>query len=170
MPTHLDAWKEAIESFGGTYDAEFFSAKKGMRDADIVGQFNRHYGTAFDSARVVGAKDELFMQHINDVRPLSPVVDVVRRYHSVLPMAVASGGGKEIVERELMVAGIAQLFAVILSANDPFRPKPFPDLFLEAARRIGIQPSLCQVFEDGDIGLQAAKSAGMLATDIRLFV
>jgi HAD superfamily hydrolase (TIGR01509 family) len=170
MPSHLEAWKEAIESFGGTYDAEFFFSKKGMRDADIVGKFNRHYGTALDSARVVRVKDELFMQRINDVRPLSPVVDVVRRYHSLLPMAVASGGGKEIVERELQVVGIGHLFDAILTANDPFKPKPSPDLFLEAARKIGVQPSLCQAFEDGDIGLQAAKSAGMLATDIRLFM
>jgi HAD superfamily hydrolase (TIGR01509 family) len=54
-----------------------------------------------------------------------------------------------------------------LTADDDIRPKPAPDLFLEAARRIGIAPLLCQVFEDGDLGLDAARAAGMLPTDIR---
>ena len=77
---------------------------------------------------------------------------------------------REIVERELQVIGIAHLFDAILTGDDPIKPKPFPDLFLEAARKIGIPPSSCQVFEDGDIGLQAAVNAGMHTTDIRQFM
>ena len=170
MPLHLEAWKEAIESFGRVYDAEFFFSKKGMRDTDIVEQFNRRCGMELHSASVVGAKDQLFEQHVDSVKFARPVVDVVQRHRSVLPMAVVPGGAREIVERELEVIGIAALFDVILTADDPFKPKPSPDLSVEAARKIGVLASLCQVFEDGDIGLQAARSAGMLATDIRLFL
>ena len=170
MPLHMRAWEEAVRSFGANFDREFFFSKKGMRSKDIVAQFSLQSGKPLNGADVVRLKDNFFLQHIADVMPLPIVVDVVRRYHKILPMAVASGGGREIVERELQVTGIVNFFDVILTADDPFKPKPFPDLFLEAARRIGVQPSLCQVFEDGDLGLQAAENAGMLATDIRLFM
>ena len=166
----MKAWKETVHSFGANFDLEFFFSKKGMRDADIVAQFNLQFGTALNSVDVVRAKDNFFLRYIAGMMPLRLVVDVVRRYHKVLPMAVASGGGREIVERELQVIGIVNFFDVILTADDPFKPKPFPDIFLEAARKIGVQPSLCQVFEDGDLGLQAAENAGMRATDIRLFI
>jgi HAD superfamily hydrolase (TIGR01509 family) len=170
MPLHMKAWEEAVHLFGANFDPEFFFSKKGMRSKDIVAQFSLQSGKPLNGADVVRLKDNFFLQHIADVMPLPIVVDVVRRYHKILPMAVASGGGREIVERELQVTGIVNFFDVILTADDPFKPKPFPDLFLEAARRIGVQPSLCQVFEDGDLGLQAAENAGMLATDIRLFM
>ena len=170
MPLHMKAWKETIESFGEAYDDDFFFSRKGMRDADIVSEFNSRFGTVLDAAGVGRAKDLWFANHVGTVAPVSPVLDVVRRYHSVLPMAVVSGSAREIVEKELKVIGAAHFFDVILTADDPFRPKPAPDLFFEAARRIGVQPALCQVFEDGDIGLQAAKNAGMIATDIRLFL
>jgi HAD superfamily hydrolase (TIGR01509 family) len=170
MPLHMKAWEEAVHLFGANFDPEFFFSKKGMRSKNIVAQFSLQSGKPLNGADVVRLKDNIFLQHIADVMPVPIVVDVVRRYHKILPMAVASGGGREIVERELQVTGIVNFFDVILTADDPFKPKPFPDLFLEAARRIGVQPSLCQVFEDGDLGLQAAENAGMLATDIRLFM
>lgn len=170
MPLHMKAWEEAVHLFGANFDPEFFFSKKGMRSKDIVAQFSLQSGKPLNGADVVRLKDNIFLQHIADVMPVPIVVDVVRRYHKILPMAVASGGGREIVERELQVTGIVNFFDVILTADDPFKPKPFPDLFLEAARKIGVQPSLCQVFEDGDLGLQAAENAGMLATDIRPFM
>jgi len=170
MPLHMKAWEEAVHLFGANFDPEFFFSKKGMRSKNIVAQFSLQSGKPLNGADVVRLKDNFFLQHIADVMPLPIVVDVVRRYHKILPMAVASGGGREIVERELQVTGIVNFFDVILTADDPFKPKPFPDLFLEAARKIGVQPSLCQVFEDGDLGLQAAENAGMLATDIRRFI
>jgi HAD superfamily hydrolase (TIGR01509 family) len=97
-------------------------------------------------------------------------VDVVRRYASLLPMAVASGGSRFNVELQLKTVGILQLFQAVITADDDVAPKPSPDIFLEAAKRIHVDPEQCQVFEDGDIGLDAAREAKMLATDIRLFL
>jgi HAD superfamily hydrolase (TIGR01509 family) len=82
-------------------------------------------------------------------------------------MAVASGSRKEDVHFQLDRLQIRDFFNVILTADDNIKPKPAPDIFLEAAKRMNVQPELCQVFEDGDLGLKAAKNAGMLATDIR---
>jgi HAD superfamily hydrolase (TIGR01509 family) len=76
---------------------------------------------------------------------------------------------RENVILELETLGIRECFRVILTADDDVRPKPSPDIFLEAAKGLGVSPEHCQVFEDGDLGLQAAHSAGMLATDIRKY-
>jgi HAD superfamily hydrolase (TIGR01509 family) len=70
----------------------------------------------------------------------------------------------------LRALGLADCFETIITADDPVKPKPDPDIFLEAARRMRVAPSHCQVFEDGDAGLEAARKAGMVATDIRPFV
>jgi HAD superfamily hydrolase (TIGR01509 family) len=85
-------------------------------------------------------------------------------------MAVASGGTRENVLLTLEAIGVLEHFAVILTADDAVNPKPDPAIFLEAARRMGVTPERCQVFEDGDPGLQAARSAGMTALDVRDFL
>jgi HAD superfamily hydrolase (TIGR01509 family) len=71
------------------------------------------------------------------------------------------------VELELDALGIKGCFSTILTADDDVKPKPAPDIFLEAAKRLGVDPGQCQVFEDGDLGLEAARVAGMLPTDVR---
>ena len=85
-------------------------------------------------------------------------------------MAVASGSSMENVDIQLEALGLRSYFQAIVTADDNVRPKPAPDIFLEAAKRINIAPKYCQVFEDGDLGLEAAKKAGMLATDVRPFL
>ena len=85
-------------------------------------------------------------------------------------MAVASGSIKENVHHQLEALGIKDYFKVIITADDDIKPKPSPDIFLEAAVRLGVSPNICQVFEDGDLGLQAAHEAGMIATDVRPFL
>ncbi len=110
------------------------------------------------------------MSHIHEVQPIRIVTAIAERYHGKLPMAVVSGSVREIVMKELHVIGIDHLFQYILTGDDPFPQKPAPDLFLEAARLIGVPPTECQVFEDGDLGLIGAERAGMLATDIRPFL
>jgi len=99
--------------------------------------------------------------------PIEPVVDVARRHRGVLPMAVASGGHRWVVNETLSAIGIADWFGAIVGAEDTERHKPEPDAFLEAARRLGVAPEGCVVFEDAELGLEAARRAGMLPIDIR---
>ncbi len=167
MPFHMKAWEHVITSAGGPWDFEFFFSKKGMPEAEIVALFNSHYARSLDPGGIVKAKHEYFRAHASDFKPVPHVLDVVLRYRGILPMAVVSGGVREIVGLELEALHIKECFITILTADDDIRPKPAPDIFLEAARRIGVAPEQCQVFEDGDLGLRAARLAGMLATDIR---
>lgn len=170
MPLHMKAWEHTITSRQGKWEPEFFVRKKGMPEKKIVALYNRHYGVSFDPAETVGAKHRFFRAHTTEFKPVQHVVDVVMRYRDILPMAIASGGTKENVELELQALGIRSFFKAMVTADDDIKPKPSPEIFLEAARRIGVAPDHCQVFEDGDLGLEAAIAAGMLPTDIRLHV
>ena len=129
--------------------------------------YNAHFARAFDPVDTVHDKHKFFRAHASEFKPIPFVVDVVLKYRGILPMAIASGGVRENVDLELDALNIKNFFQAIVTADDDVRPKPAPDIFLEAARRIGVAPEYCQVFEDGDLGLEAARIAGMLPTDVR---
>jgi HAD superfamily hydrolase (TIGR01509 family) len=80
---------------------------------------------------------------------------------------VASGGTRSIIEQVLQHLGIRELFQAIVTSEDVRNQKPAPDIFLEAARRIGIPPQACRAYEDTDLGMQAIRAAGMEAIDVR---
>jgi len=170
MPLHMKAWEYAVTKDGAVWNYEFFFSKKGMQEEDIVELYNKQSLTLLNCIATVEAKHNYFRNHRGEFKPIKPVVDIVLRYKGILPMAVASGGIRENVHLQLEALGIREYFKIILTANDDIKPKPHPDVFLEAAARLGVLPNLCQVFEDGDLGLEAAKRAGMVATDVRPFL
>ena len=81
-------------------------------------------------------------------------------------MAVASGGPAAIVIPTLEVTALRSLFDTVVTIEDVKRPKPDPDLFLEAAKRLNVAPAQCLVLEDSREGLEAAKRAGMRVIDV----
>jgi beta-phosphoglucomutase-like phosphatase (HAD superfamily) len=96
------------------------------------------------------------------------VAEVARQHFRKVPMAVASGGTREIVEATLLATNLLGLFDAVVTIEDvQGRGKPAPDIFLEAARRLRVPPCECTVFGDSDEGIEAARLAGMTATDVR---
>jgi HAD superfamily hydrolase (TIGR01509 family) len=169
MPLHIKAWEFAINDAGLTWNFEFFDSKKGMPSNEILELYSKHYNADINIDKVLKTKYDYFYMHRTEFKPIEHVVDIVFEYRDKLPMAVASGGSRKTVNVQLEDLGIRHLFKAIITADDKLKSKPAPDMFLEAARRMNVEPKFCQVFEDGELGLEAAKSAGMLATDIRLF-
>jgi HAD superfamily hydrolase (TIGR01509 family) len=168
MPLHMRAWEHAITQSGGEWNYDFIFSKKGMQGKDILALYNKSFEADLDVEHAARVKQEYFHRHCAEMKPIHAVVEIVHRYASKLPMAVASGGSRENVLLSLELIGIKQYFAAIITADDKeVQPKPSPEIFLEAAKRINVDPKVCQVFEDGDIGLEAARKAGMVATDIR---
>ena len=167
MPLHMKAWEHAIREKGGTWDLEFFVSQKGMPEEDIVVLYNSRFLSKLDPSDTVQTKHRYFRSRAAEFKPIPHVVDVAVKHQGRLPMAIASGGVRENVELELEAIHIRRFFRVILTADDDINPKPAPDIFLEAARRLEVAPEFCQVFEDGDLGLEAARIAGMLPTDVR---
>jgi len=96
------------------------------------------------------------------------VVDIAKKYHGKIPLAVASSGYKDHVINSLKVNGIYDLFDAIVTAEDIANPKPAPDIFLMACHRIGCDPTKCRGFEDADAGMQSLRAAEMEAIDVRL--
>jgi len=96
-----------------------------------------------------------------DLPLIDGAVDAVRRLAAEFPLAVASSSNRPLIEAVLEGAGIAELFAVVVSSEEVARGKPAPDVYLEAARRLGIAPERCAAIEDSSNGLRAAHAAGM---------
>jgi len=170
MPLHMDAWRETFKAFDTIYHEDFLFSCKGMKETDIINLYNQKFGTGLDAVEMVTYKHQYFKNHIHQVKPIHVVSEIARHSHGKLPLAVVSGSLRNIVYEELQLTGLISLFEVILTGDDPFKPKPDPEIFLEAARRIKVQPEFCQVFEDGDSGIEAAKKAGMVTTDVRLYI
>ena len=123
-----------------------------------------------DVEKVIEEKNNIYRIGLKNVGPLIPVVEIAFENKGILPMAVVSGERKINVHESLKNIGIIDLFPVIITSDDPFKPKPAPDKFLEAARLLNIKPEFCQVFEDGDSGIEAAIKANMIITDVRPYL
>jgi HAD superfamily hydrolase (TIGR01509 family) len=161
MPLHYRAWSRAMEDFGGTYPEELFYQWGGRPTAHIVGALNERFGLAMDVDAVVRRKEEYYLELIPEVEPMTEVVEFARARRGKAPMAVASGGHRELVVETLEALGIAEWFGAVVCAEDYDRGKPYPDPFLTAASRLGVDPQECVVFEDSPTGIEAAKAAGM---------
>ncbi|HRX70954.1 MAG: HAD family phosphatase [Candidatus Competibacteraceae bacterium] len=170
LPLHYAAWEETFAEQGLSCPLEFLLRHNGKPTDLIVALYNAEFSQALDIEKFTENKERRTYALLDQARPLEPVAALARRYYGHLPMAVVSGSNHANVERALQAAGLWTLFHVALTADDGLPPKPAPDLFLEAARRLQVKPCYCQVFEDADSGLEAARCAGMLATDVRFIV
>jgi HAD superfamily hydrolase (TIGR01549 family) len=167
MPAHYRAWLEILEPYGVPFPEERFYSLGGMPTPNIVKVLFNEAGKVPDVQLLTREKERAFVKKIAEVRPIEKVVAVARRGRGVVPMAVASGGHRDMVELTLRQIGVFDWFPVVVTAEDTTRHKPEPDVFLEAARRLGAPPATCTVYEDTDLGMEAARRAGMHAIDVR---
>jgi len=170
MPLHMNAWKAAFRKYNAYYNYDFLFSLKGMKELEIIDLYNKEFNTDLDPILTVNTKQNFFMEHINDVKPITLIVNIAKLYYKKLPLAVVSGSVEKIVRLELKVLEIFNLFEVILTADDHYKAKPNPDIFYAAASKINLAPEYCLVFEDGDAGLKAAAKAGMKTIDVRNYI
>ena len=114
-------------------------------------------------------KEAAFLREVKAVKPILTVIEVVRRCYKSLPMAVVTGGYQDVCQHILTHLGIRDYFDDLVASEDTDRHKPFPDPYLEAADRLGVNPEKCVVWEDSDLGVEAARRAGMQWIDVRGF-
>jgi HAD superfamily hydrolase (TIGR01509 family) len=94
------------------------------------------------------------------------VLEHINAQHGRIPFAVVSGSNRESIVKSLTTAGLLDRFEVIVGHEDYTRSKPAPDAFLIGAERLGIAPEDCLVFEDTEMGIQAATAAGMASVRV----
>jgi beta-phosphoglucomutase family hydrolase len=168
MPVHFLAWTAMLQQHGIAFPESTFYAMGGMPSERIIRQLaHEQQVVVHDVIAMVDDKESRFLEMIERVQPIAPVVGVAATHRGVLPMAVASGGERRIVRRTLGIIGVIDWFDAVVGAEDTERHKPEPDVFLEAARRIGAEPAACVVFEDTEMGLEAGRRAGMHTVDVR---
>ena len=169
MPYHFKGWKIACQKFGADIDKAFlrkYTGTPGWIIADkIIEKCNLEGKVTIEELM-----DEKLIEFYKDqhlVKPIVPVVEIVKKYFSVLPMAVGTGGHREAVERTLNITDLRKYFNIVVTANDVENFKPHPETFLKCAALMNIEPEFIEVFEDGELGIEAAINAGMKVTDVR---
>ena len=167
MPLHWQAWEGVSRRHGLRFPEERFYALGGVPSRDIVKMLAAEQNLRLDHLAVTREKEEAYLQVMRQAKPIPAVVEIVRQHEGKLPMAVASGGTRQVIELILEHAGIRSHFQAVVTSEDVIRQKPAPDIFIEAARRLGVAPERCRAFEDTELGLRSIRSAGMEAVDVR---
>jgi beta-phosphoglucomutase-like phosphatase (HAD superfamily) len=167
MPLHWRAWQVITARHRLHLAEDRFYALGGVPSRDILKMLSQEQGIAIDHLAVAREKEAEYLPLIAQVEPINTVVGIARTNHGRIPLAVASGGTRRIIGQVLEHLGILNLFKAIVTSEDVANQKPAPDIFLEAARRIGVSPRRCRAYEDTDLGMQAIRAAGMEAVDVR---
>ncbi len=167
MPIHYQAWRETLAEHGIDYPRDVFYSLGGTPTVKIVAILSERYNTPMDPAEVASRKEQAYLRRAEHIGLIEPVVAIARAHRGTLPLAVATGSRRAIIEHALDKIGLADWFDAVVTADDVTGHKPEPDTFLEAARRIGVEPKRCIAYEDTDLGLEAVRRAGMTAIDVR---
>jgi HAD superfamily hydrolase (TIGR01509 family) len=158
-----DAVRERyVRERGGRYDDEVQRAMMGMSSPEWSRYLHDHAGVPDEPAAINDAVVGLMLDAYRAELPLiDGAVDAVRRIGAVWPLGLASSSNRPLIETVLQVTGLAPLFRAVVSSEEVPRGKPAPDVYLEAARRLEIDPRRCAAVEDSHSGIRSAKAAGM---------
>jgi HAD superfamily hydrolase (TIGR01509 family) len=163
MPLHYHAWRQALSAHGASFEFswQLFVSRAGMPLGETVLALNAQFGTALDPELVVAAQLTTYRTLLPGVTPIAPVVEFARQVAARAPAAVASGGHRAEVEASLRQVGIEHLFRCVVTGTDVRRGKPDPEILLRCADGLALRPEQCLVIEDGELGIEAARRAGM---------
>jgi len=167
MPLHWRAWQTIAKRHHILFSEDRFYSLGGVPSRDILKVLRQEQGLAIDPLEVAKEKEKAYLELLSHVGPIEVVVSIAREYFGKIPLAVASGGSRHVIEKVLAHLDIRRLFAAVVTSEDVVNQKPAPDIFLEAARRIGVPPEHCRAYEDTDLGMQAIRAANMEAVDVR---
>jgi len=169
MPLHFEGWKKACRQYGASIDPDFLRLHTGSPGWAIAEAIisNSNLTGKVTAKEIIDVKLKEFAEVQHQIRPIEPVAAIARKYYGILPMAIGTGGHREAVKRTLEFSGMAPYFDIIITANDVEKHKPDPETFLKCAELMNIKPEFIEVFEDGDLGIEAARRAGMKVTDVR---
>ena len=162
MQAHKDAYVQIAAEHGLDLDDSIIGEFAGLPTVLVVGEINKRYHTNFDPVAFAEAKSAVFYKdHLTHTKPIDFVVDHLLAHAGKIKIGVVSGGRRQTVTKTLEVLGILKQVEVLVCAGETPNGKPFPDPFLLAAEKLGVDPAYCMVFEDGDAGVTAAETAGM---------
>jgi beta-phosphoglucomutase-like phosphatase (HAD superfamily) len=166
MPVHYLAWQQALKEWGAVLPEDLFYAWGGRPVAEIIADLNQRQGLSMPVEVVAARREVLFQELLPTVSAVPGVLEHIDEAHRRIPFAVVSGSTRESVTASLSALGLLEKFDVLVCAGDYPRAKPDPGAFLLAAELLRVEPGDCLVFEDTDLGIQAATAAGMAAVRV----
>ena len=166
MPLHYIAWSKALGEYGCTFDEQLFYSWGGKPAVEIIADLNKMQDLNMPPEALAEHKEDLYFALLPQLQAIPEVVDIIQAEHGRIPFAVVSGGRRNSVTNSLTTLGLLDKFETIVGAEDYKNSKPAPDAYLLAAARLGGAPGDCLVFEDTDMGIQAATAAGMASVKI----
>lgn len=170
LPVHIASWYSVCEKLHCSFEEHILLEMTGMPTIAFAERIKKEQNLSIDAEEIVGMKQQEFWKNINKIRPHDAVIELMKNAHGKMPMAVGTGASRISAMLQMKVLMIDQFFDVIVTADDVDHHKPEPETFLKCAELLRVDPLFCQVFEDGELGMQAAQTAGMLLTDVRPFV
>jgi HAD superfamily hydrolase (TIGR01509 family) len=166
MPLHYVAWSKALSEWNCEFSEDIFYAWGGMPVAEIISTLNANHGLNMPVEAVARRKEQLYYDILPQLKAVPEVLEHIDARYGQIPFAVVSGSTRDSVTASLEALKILDRFDTLVCAGDYARSKPDPEPFLIAAERLGREPSHCLVFEDTDMGIQAATAAGMASVKI----
>jgi len=166
MPLHYVAWKRVLAEWNCEFGEQLFYSWGGMPVAEIIANLNVREGLAMPVEEVKHRKEALYFELLPELQAVPEVLEHIEFSHGHIPFAVVSGSTRDSVTKSLEVLGILDKFETLVCAGEYTRSKPDPEPFLIAAERLGVEPKDCLVFEDTEMGIQAATAAGMASVKI----
>jgi HAD superfamily hydrolase (TIGR01509 family) len=166
MPLHYVAWKRALAEWNCEFSEELFYAWGGMPIAEIIATLNQKQGLNMPVATVARQKENFYLEILPQLKAVPEVLEHIDASHGRIPFAVVSGSTRESVVASLDTLKLLDRFNTLVCAGDYRRSKPDPEAFLMAATNLGVTPEACLVFEDTEMGIQAATAAGMAAVKV----
>jgi beta-phosphoglucomutase family hydrolase len=163
MPLHYEAWKKALAEYGCTYEEDLFYAWGGKPVRKIIADLNEMQGLNMPVDALAERKENFYHAQLHELKGIPDVLEHIEAQHGRIPFAVVSGSRRASVVGSLTALGLMDKFDVLVCAEDYKHGKPAPDGFLMAAEKLGVRPEHCLVFEDTELGIQAANAAGMQA-------
>jgi beta-phosphoglucomutase-like phosphatase (HAD superfamily) len=170
LPIHLATWNIVGEKYGFVFDPKILYEMTGRPTIEFAERVVQQYGLSADPNEIMLLKQKSFWDMAHLLEPIDKVVSIVKAYYGELPMSVGTGAGRKSTQVQLETLNLMKYFDAIVTAEDVTSHKPKPETFLECARLMNVEPQYCQVFEDGDLGIEAAGKAGMMVTDVRPFI
>jgi HAD superfamily hydrolase (TIGR01549 family) len=159
-------WDEVRRAYvlesGGRYPERATRDMMGMSSPEWSRYLSEELGVPGTPAEINAAIVARMLERYGQDPPLiEGAVDAVRRIAACWPVAVASSSNRELIDVVLRAAELDSLFQAAVSSEEVARGKPSPDVYVEAARRLGVEPARCAAVEDSHNGIRSAKAAGM---------
>ena len=166
MPLHYIAWKTAFAEWNCPFPEDLFYSWGGKPTREIIATLNEMRGLNMPVEALAEHKEELYFKLLPQLKAIPEVMEIIEAEHGRIPFAVVSGGRRISVTKALSALYLMDRFETIVSSEDYVNNKPAPDAFLVAAARLGVAPEDCLVFEDTDLGIQAATAARMASVRV----